>query len=159
MKTFISSLLFLVFAFYPFQTQAWKVKRNRFTPAMIARYKAMLFKRPDDGFSFRKLVHLYQNYSSLDRLLEQYKINIRNNPKNFQYRVILARLLIKIDKLDEAEKQLQKAVKTNDKRYEVFKVLGQLYLKKNNYKKARINLNKALSRVKKKRIRERLLKE
>ncbi|MGM0596727.1 MAG: tetratricopeptide repeat protein [Myxococcota bacterium] len=159
MKTLIYSLLFLVFIFTPFQSQAWKVKRDRFTPAMIARYKGMLFKRPDDGFAFRKLVQLYQNYSSLDRLLEQYKNNISKNPKKFQYRVILARLLIKIDKLDEAEKQLQKAVKINNKRYEIFKILGQLYLQKNKYKKARTNLNKALARVKKKRIRERLLKE
>ncbi len=153
-------LLLLAVLLVPLRVHAWSAKRNRFNPAMIARYKGMLASRPDDGFAFRKLLSMYQNYSSLDRLIGEYRRLLKNSPTHYAHNVVLGRIYLKIDRFEEAEAVLKVARKRDPKRFEAFKSLGKLYLKRGKHKLARTNLDKALDNVKSnKRIRERLLRE
>lgn len=119
----------------------------------------MLSSSPDDAFAFRKLVSLYQTYSTLDRLILEYQAAIKSNPKDYSFNVVLGRLYMSIDRFDDALKNLESAAKLDDKRYEAFKNIGTVYVKKRNYLEGKKYLDKALVRVKGKIIKKRLLKE
>ncbi len=138
---------------------AWKVKRDEFNPAMIERYKGMLLSNPDDDFAFRKLVLLYQNHSSMDRLILEYRAILKKNPEHYQANAILGKLYLRIDRLDESLTHLQTALKTDDKRYEAHKLMGELHIRKRLYPEARGYLDQALERVTGAAIRERMLRE
>lgn len=51
----------------------WQVTRSPFDPRIIARYKQLLRKNPDDGFALGKLLQLYRRHKSLDALAAEYK--------------------------------------------------------------------------------------
>ncbi|MBU1535943.1 tetratricopeptide repeat protein [Myxococcota bacterium] len=163
MRRTLPALLPIILALWlaaPQPAHSWKAKRNEFNPAMIARYKGMLYSRPDDGFAFRKLMGLYQTYSTLDRLIIEYQNQLKGHPDHYSHNVVLGRIYLKIDRFTEAKQHLEKAIKKDQKRFEAYKNLGILHLKKARYALARTNLDLALKNVtKNKQIRERLLRE
>jgi tetratricopeptide (TPR) repeat protein/HEAT repeat protein len=51
----------------------WEVKRSPFDPKLVARYKQLLKKNPDDEYAFKHLVELYKKYRTLDQLIDESK--------------------------------------------------------------------------------------
>jgi tetratricopeptide (TPR) repeat protein/HEAT repeat protein len=66
----VLALLFLIAA--PARAD-WEVRRSPFDPQLIARYKQLLRKDPDDAFALKKLIALYKQHHSLERLIEEYE--------------------------------------------------------------------------------------
>jgi hypothetical protein len=46
----------------------WEVKRSPFDARVVARYKQLLHRDPDDADALAKLTALYKQYRSLDEL-------------------------------------------------------------------------------------------
>jgi tetratricopeptide (TPR) repeat protein len=55
----------------------WDVKRNPFDARVIAGYKGILARNPDDASALRKLMALYTRYSSLDKLVAEYEARLK----------------------------------------------------------------------------------
>ena len=51
------------------QDDPWAVKRSEFDPRVVAKYKAMLNRRPTDSHSFNRLVKLYKKHRSMGQLI------------------------------------------------------------------------------------------
>jgi tetratricopeptide (TPR) repeat protein len=51
----------------------WEVKRSPFDPQLVARYKQLLHKNPDDAYALKHLVELYRKYRTLDQLIDEYQ--------------------------------------------------------------------------------------
>jgi tetratricopeptide (TPR) repeat protein/HEAT repeat protein len=89
----------------------WEVKRSAFDPTLVARYKQLLRKNPNDADALKKLVALYRNYRSLTQLESEYEKS--HEPADL---IVRAHLLRDRGKLDEAAALYGDAFKSGDRR-------------------------------------------
>jgi tetratricopeptide (TPR) repeat protein len=105
------ALALLTFAPQPAARADWEVKRSPFDPALVARYKQLLRKSPDDAGALQKLVELYKKYRSLDQLATELKQ--AGTPPDW---LVLGHLERERGHDDEATRWYEKAYHADEKR-------------------------------------------
>jgi cellulose synthase operon protein C len=123
----------------------WSVQRSEFDPRVVARYKAMLARSPNDGYALGKLVGLYKKHRSLAALIGEYKAAAKTNPDSFATQVILGHLHRRASDNAQAAKHYEKAGQLNPKSPTVPAALGALYQKLGRPAEAREAYQKALA--------------
>jgi tetratricopeptide (TPR) repeat protein/HEAT repeat protein len=136
----------------------WGVRRSAFDPRIVSRYKALLNRRPNDGYAMRKLVSLYKRHRSLTALLNEYRALARARPKTYAFQVILGHLYRKVGKSDKAITHYEKAGQLNTKTPAVPAALGALYKKQGKTTEAVTAYKRALVLSSSKRQKKRYLR-
>jgi tetratricopeptide (TPR) repeat protein/HEAT repeat protein len=136
----------------------WGVKRSAFDPRIVSRYKALLNRRPNDGYAMRKLVRLYKRHRSLTALLNEYRALARSRPKTYAFQVILGHLYRKLGKSEQAITHYEKAGQLNTKTPAVPAALGALYKKQGKTTEAVAAYKRALTLSSSKRQKKRYLR-
>src|SRR5512137_1798158 len=70
----------------------WEVQRSEFDPRIVARYKAMLSRSPNDGYALGKLLALYKKHKSVAALIAEYRAQAKASPGAFSFQLILGHL-------------------------------------------------------------------
>jgi tetratricopeptide (TPR) repeat protein/HEAT repeat protein len=136
----------------------WSVRRSPFDPRIVARYKALLNRRPNDGYALRKLVSLYRKHRSLKALVNEYRRLAKAKPRSFAFQVILGHLHRRSGNNQEAVRHYERAAKLNPKSPTVPAALAALYRKLGRTKDAEKAYDKALSLATSKRGKKRYLR-
>jgi len=122
----------------------WSVRRSAFDPRIVARYKAMLNRRPNDGYALGKLVTLYRKHRSLAALITEYRSLAAGAPRSFAFQVILGHLERRRGNNEGAVKHYERAAELNPKSPAVPAALATLYRKLGRTDDARRAYEKAL---------------
>jgi tetratricopeptide (TPR) repeat protein len=136
----------------------WSVRRDPFDKRIVGRYKALLERRPNDGYALAKLVKLYSRYRTLGALIKEYQNKARRNPKRFSYQVIVGNLYRRSGQREKAIVYYQKAAALRPKSPAVPAALGSLYKRMGKYPEAVAEYKKALSLSRTKRSKKRYLR-
>ena len=83
----------------------WEIKRSPFDPQLVARYKQLLRKDPDDAPALKRLIELYKNYRTLDALTAEYA-----KSKEAADRIVLGHLLRERGDHAQAAKHYEEAL-------------------------------------------------
>lgn len=155
------TLMVLLGALTPVQSVSaddWSVKRSAFDPRIIGRYKALLNRRPNDGYALGKLVSLYRKHRTLGALVAEYRLLARANPTSFAYQVILGHLQRKAGSNEQAVAHYEKAAGLNPKSPAVPAALAALYRKLGRTDDARHSFERALELASSQRGKKRYLR-
>jgi len=136
----------------------WSVKRSAFDPRIVARYKAMLSHRPNDGYALGKLVALYRKHRSLGALVAEYRALAQGNPKSFAYQVILGHLQRSAGNTEQAVLHYERAAALNPKSPTVPAALAAMYRKLGRTQDAQKSYEQTLTMAQSARDRKRYLK-
>ena len=115
----------------------WVVKRDPFDKRVVARYKAILAKRPGDAAALRKLVSLYKRYRTVAKLIGEYERTLAKKPTSFSATIILGHLYLDQGKSDKALDYYEKAALLRPDSPLVQLGLGDLYSRGGQTDKAR----------------------
>ena len=74
----------------------WSVQRDPFDPRLIARYKGLLERTPDDQAALKKLISLYRRHASVGKLIAEYQARRAKEPD----KAVLALLLGHIHRIE-----------------------------------------------------------
>lgn len=124
----------------------WDIKRSSFDPRVVARYKAILERNPDDKGALRKLQALYkERYKSIQPLLAEYEAALAKNPRNAAVATILGHLEQGQGNSDKAVAYYEQAVSIEPARAAVQLILGDLYRRGGKSEDARRAYQQALA--------------
>ncbi|MCA9668824.1 MAG: HEAT repeat domain-containing protein [Myxococcales bacterium] len=123
----------------------WSVQRNPFDQRIVGRYKALLKRRPNDGYALARLLKLYRRHSSIGALIKEYRVKARKAPGSFAYQVILGHLYRITGNLARATQHYERAGKLRPKSSTVPAALAKLYRKQDKVDKAIAAYKRALS--------------
>jgi tetratricopeptide (TPR) repeat protein/HEAT repeat protein len=87
----------------------WSVRRSEFDPRVVARYKSLLERSPNNSYALKRLVGLYRRHSSLKRLIAEYRARAAAAPRSHALQLILGHLNRRAGKLDQAVESYRKA--------------------------------------------------
>ena len=151
-------LLLLVLGTQSTWADDWSVRRSPFDPRVVARYKALLSRRPNDGYALRKLVSLYRKHRSLKTLVTEYRALARAAPRSFAYQVILGHLQRRAGNNEQAVQRYEQAARLDPGSPTVPAALAALYRKLGRTDDAKRAYEKALSLTKTNREKKRYLR-
>ncbi len=123
----------------------WQVRRSAFDPRVVSRYKALLNRRPNDGYALARLISLYKKHRTIGRLIQEYKTLAEAKPRAFAYQVILGSLYRKTRRTDMAVKHYERAAELKPSSPSVPAALGALYRKLGRTEAAASAFKKALT--------------
>ena len=126
------------------QDDPWAVKRSGFDPRVVAKYKAMLNRRPTDSHAFKRLVKLYRQHRSMGQLIGEYQSLARAKPASYAYQLILGHLNRRAGSYKPAVNHYRKAAKLRPKNPVPHAALGGIHARLNEGKQATEAYNKAL---------------
>lgn len=86
----------------------------------------------------------YQIKGDLKNAEQNYKMAIKENPKNAIHYLMIGQVYVLTDKMEQAKEYLEKSIKLSDENYVAYTNLGDIYMKENDYKKAYENYKKAI---------------
>ncbi|PID38694.1 MAG: hypothetical protein CSA65_03125 [Proteobacteria bacterium] len=164
MRTFPRAILLCcaVCLAWPNATRAqgddWSVRRSGFDPRLVNRYKALLHRRPNDGYALAKLIKLYKQHRSMGALVAEYRRRANKNPRNFAFQVIAGHLCRRKGQKGQAIAFYERATKLRPKSPSVPAALGALYRRTGQQEKAVAAYKRALSLSRSKRQKKRYLR-
>ncbi len=121
----------------------WSVKRDPFDKRIVARYKRLLAKNPNDRGALDKLVKLYQRHRSVDKLVSEYEAAAAKSPA-FATLVVLGHLYLDRGEADKALAQYEHAAALEPKDAAVHAAIGALHMRAGNAAQARAAYERAL---------------
>ncbi len=126
------------------QGDPWAVKRSEFDPRVVARYKAMLNRRPTDSHAFKRLVRLYRKHRSMGQLIGEYQKLARAKPGSYAFQLILGHLNRRAGSNKAAVVHYKKAAKLRPKSPVPHAAMGGIHARFNESKQATAAYKKAL---------------
>ena len=126
---------------------------------IIRRYKRLLEKNPTEGVIFKKLVEYVGDGEGLDRLIDEYRKKVSQQPKNASRRLILGHLLKNKNEFEKALKHYDKAVEVAPEDPIVWMSRGSVHVKLRNREKAASDFEKALEHVDNRSRKQKLLRK
>jgi tetratricopeptide (TPR) repeat protein len=126
----------------------WSVKRDPFDKRIIARYKGILAKNPNDGSALRKLIALYRRHRSLDKLIGEYE-SAAAKKNTFARAMVLGHLYLERGDETAALEQYETAAKLEPDDSGVHLARGELYRRSGRNAEARTAYDQALELTKK----------
>jgi len=102
-------IMLLTLAVPPSVRADWEVKRSPFDPRLVARYKDLLAKNPDDAYALRELSSLYKRFRTPAALIAEYTPKDGAKP-NASSLVVLGHLLLARGDLDGAAARYEEAL-------------------------------------------------
>lgn len=142
----------------PARADDWSIRRSPFDPRIVGRYKALLRRRPNDGYALRKLLDLYRKHRSVGALIKEYRGLARRNPGVYAYQLVLGHLYRRTKQLDKAVERYQSAAKLNAKSPTVPAALGALHKKQGKVDQAKQAFTRALELSRSRRQKKRYLR-
>ena len=127
------------------QDDPWAVKRSAFDPRVVARYKAMLNRRPTDSHALNKLVRLYRKHRSLEQLIKEYRKLARAKPGSYAFQLILGHLNRRAARGEAALRRYRKASKLQPRSPVPHAAMGAIFVRQNQSKLATAAYTRALS--------------
>jgi tetratricopeptide (TPR) repeat protein len=94
------------------QADDWAVTRDPFDKSVVARYKALLAKNPNDASALAKLLSLYRRYRTVDQLRAEYARALEKKPDDWASLVVSARLALAAGDAAAALAAFEKALAT-----------------------------------------------
>ncbi|MCK5800070.1 MAG: tetratricopeptide repeat protein, partial [Deltaproteobacteria bacterium] len=91
------------------QADDWSVHHSGFNPRLVQRYKALLHRRPNDGYALAKLIKLYKQHRTVASLIAEYRRRADAHPKSFVYQVIAGHLYRRVGERRKAITYYQRA--------------------------------------------------
>ncbi|HWM86806.1 MAG TPA: HEAT repeat domain-containing protein [Kofleriaceae bacterium] len=131
----------------PALAQDWDVKRDPFDRQVVARYKRILAKSPNDKDALAKLRGLYKRHRSVRLLISEYEKALASKPNDFSTLVLLGHLQLGEGKQAEALAHYEKAAAAKPDDPTLTTALGDLYRQGGDVDKARAAYDKALART------------
>lgn len=123
----------------------WQVQRDPFDRRVVARYKQLLARNPNDQAALGKLVGLYRRYRSIDQLVEEYEQALARKPGDFAAAVVLGRLALEQGDRDRALSFYQAAAGLDPGNAAVQVALGDLHRQSGQAAEARAAYERALA--------------
>lgn len=123
----------------------WGVKRDPFDRKIIARYKGILERNPNDANALRKLVQLYRKHRSIALLTREYQARVDRRPDDFSALVVLGHLSVQTGDTDQAQVYYQRAADVKPGSAAVEHALGDLYRTAGKLAEARQAYERALA--------------
>ncbi len=125
----------------------WSVTKDPFNLTIVNRYKALLFKNPEDGMALRKLLELYGKYRSVDLLLKE--MTKKAGPAEpWQVDQIIGHIQRAQKNDAEALAAYQRAAAKAPAQWTIHHAIGELHRRRREWAEARAALDKALSGAK-----------
>ncbi|MBP6631904.1 MAG: HEAT repeat domain-containing protein [Kofleriaceae bacterium] len=109
------------------QGDDWEVKRDPFDKAVIARWKGILARSPNDAGALAKLLELYRRYRTVDLLVSEYDKVLASKPGDYATLVVLARLARARGDDATALTRFEEAARARPSDAAVWLEVGQLY--------------------------------
>jgi cellulose synthase operon protein C len=122
----------------------WQVTRPRNPPQVVARYRAMLERNPDDKDALRRVLAAHK----LETLLRDYRERVEKSPNDANLRHLLGLLERRAGNAGGAVPQLEAAARLAPDRLSVNVALGELYRQLGRNGEARAALERALGLTK-----------
>jgi cellulose synthase operon protein C len=122
----------------------WQVTRPKNPPQVVARYRAILERNPEDKDALRRVLAAHK----LDTLLRDYRARVEKTPADANLRHLLGLLERRAGKVDEAIKHYEAAARLLPERFSVHLGLGELYRERGRGGEARASLERALALAK-----------
>ena len=123
----------------------WRVQRDPFDRRVVARYKQILARNPNDKAALGKLVRLYRRYRSVDQLVKEYEQALARKPDDFAAAVVLGRLALEQGDRDRALSFYQTAAGLDPDDAAVQVALGDLHRQAGQAAEARAAYERALA--------------
>jgi tetratricopeptide (TPR) repeat protein len=136
----------------------WAVTRSPFDKRIVARYKALLGRSPNDGYALGKLLGIYKRHSSVAALVREYQTACQRYPKSFTNQVVLGHLYRRAGQIDRAIAQYERAAVLSPAAPSVPAALGALYSKQKKDTQAIAAYQRALALAKNARLKQRYLR-
>src|SRR5690606_18054855 len=92
------------------QDDDWGVERTDLKAKKIERYKKLVDRSADESYAFKQLMKEVGRGSDYDKLVEEYKKKVADNPDDYKWRMLLGHMLRYGNQLDAALEQYQAAV-------------------------------------------------
>lgn len=70
----------------------WSVQRDPFDPRLIARYKALIERSPDDQAALKKLISLYRRHASVAKLVDEYMARRKKEPDKAVFALLIGHI-------------------------------------------------------------------
>ena len=122
----------------------WQVTRPRNPPQVVARYRALLERNPDDKDALRRVLAAHK----LDTLLRDYRARVEKKPVDANLRHLLGLLERRAGRAAEAVTQYEAAARLAPDRLSLHTALGELYRQQGRGGEARAALERALGLAK-----------
>ncbi len=136
----------------------WSVKRDPFDKRVVARYKAILAKHPDDSGALAKLVAMYRRYRSVAKLVGEYEGVLAKKPDSFADNAVLGYLHLREGAGDKALPYFQKAAALRPTDAGVQLALGDLLRNAGKPDGAKTAYDAALAATKNKKLKVKALR-
>lgn len=129
----------------PARSDDWEIRRSDFDPRIVARFKAILARSPNDGYALNRLITLYKKHKTVAALIGEYRAAAKASPQSFNLQVILGHLHRRSGATEAAVKHYEAAAALNPKSPAVPGALGALYQKLGKSAEATEAYKKALA--------------
>ena len=123
----------------------WAVRRSAFDPRVVARYKAMLNRRPNDAHTLVKLVSLYRKHRSLETLIKEFQAVARARPGSAGPQLILGHLNRRAGKRQQALERYRRAARIQPKDPIPVAAAGAILMRQGNNDEATKAYTRALA--------------
>lgn len=125
----------------------------------LQKYREMLEEDPSEGYVLESLLNNVGRGAQLDRLIEDYRRRIDENPDDADLRLVLGHLLKAKRKWEEAIDQYDRAAEFAPERPQPYASRGDAYLQLRETDRAQADFERALDRIESADERERLLRK
>jgi tetratricopeptide (TPR) repeat protein/HEAT repeat protein len=137
----------------------WDVKRDPFDKAVVAGYKRILARNPNDKQALDRLKGLYKRYRSIRQLIGEYEKELAKKPTDFAILVVLGHLELAEGKRDEALAHYEKASAQKPDDAALAISLGDLHRTGGDLDKAKAAYDRALGKTGDKKLKKQLLRQ
>ncbi len=138
----------------PADARTWVSGRNPCSGTMMGRYRAMIDSNPGNRWAMGKLLRCI----SVKGLANQYTKRIVRSPKNYNFRIVLGNLLMRLKRHSEAATAFSGAAKLKPGTYLAHYRLAAAHRKLKKPEEARKAYEASLSRTKVRRLKKKILR-
>jgi tetratricopeptide (TPR) repeat protein len=138
----------------PADARTWVSGRNPCSATMMGRYRGMIDSNPGNRWAMGKLLRCI----SVKGLAKQYTARIRKSPKNYNFRIVLGNLLMRLKQHREAAAAFEGAAKLKPGKYLAHYRLAAAHRKLKKPEEARKAYEASLSRTKVRRLKKKILR-
>ena len=126
----------------------WAVRRSSFDPRVVARYKAILARKPNDRGALNKLARLYRKHRSLDALIKELKAAARKHPGSYARLLVLGHLERRAGRAEQAIRYYTRAAAARSKSPVPQAAVGAVLARQGRRKEAEAAYARALALAK-----------
>src|SRR5262245_50622195 len=137
----------------------WDVKRDPFDKQVVAGYKRILARNPNDKQALDRLKGLYKRYRSIGQLIGEYEKELAKRPNDVALLVVLGHLELADGKRDEALAHYEKASAHKPDDAELAIAIGDLHRTGGDLDKAKAAYDRALGKTSDKKAKKQLLRQ